>query len=98
MRMFRTKMIKATALAGLGLALAGTAALAQPSDERSSNAPPAQLNGNPNSDRDAPQRSYAQRSDDRGQYDQAQNTRDSDRSRDLFSRRAAAARTGYASP
>jgi hypothetical protein len=96
--MFRTKMITTVALAGLGLALAGTAALAQPSDERSSNAPPAQLNGNPNSDRDAPPRSNEQRSYDQGQYDQAQNTRDNDRSRDLFCRRDAAARTGYVSP
>ena len=89
--MFRTPI-----LAGLAVALMSSAALAQAGDDRNSNAPPAQLNAPrdfgpsspaPSAERDAPapQRDERQAVDDQ-------------RSRDLFCRRDAAARTGYVSP
>jgi hypothetical protein len=82
--MFRTPI-----LAAFGVALMSSAALAQP-DNRAPTAPPAQLNGPGDS------RSYDDRDAPRGDDDRV--AQDDQRSRDLFCRRDAAARTGYVSP
>jgi hypothetical protein len=93
-------MIRTTSLAALSLALMSATALAQPA--ASASAPPASLsnpdNGNRDYDDDYPQdqRDYAQ--DQRAQRPAPQRTAEEQRSRDLFCRRDAAARTGYVTP
>lgn len=77
-------MFRTTVFAALGAALLSSTALAQPADDRAPNAPPAQLSA-PDSARD-----YS--------ADRQAQARDDQRSRDLFCRRDAAARTGYVSP
>jgi hypothetical protein len=82
-------MLRTTTFAALGLALMSSAALAQPADDPAqySDAPPARLN--------APGNAQGDNSDDRRPATQQQAQA---RSRDLFCRRDAAARTGYISP
>lgn len=84
-------MFRSTGLAALGLALMSSVALAQPADQydRSSDAPPAQLN--------APDDRIYDDQDDRNLPPSSQQQADAN-SRDLFCRRDAAARTGYVSP
>jgi len=82
-------MIRTPILAAVSVALMSSAALAQ-SGNRAPTAPPAQLNA-PND-----YRSYDDRDAPRG--DDRQTAEADQRSRDLFCRRDAAARTGYVSP
>jgi hypothetical protein len=90
-------MIRTTSLAALTLALMSASAFAQ--SNAAPNGPPAQMS-NPGSnydDRDdAPDQSYDQRDDRRAAP--PQRTAEEQRSRDLFCRRDAAARTGYVTP
>lgn len=92
--MFRTPIVAKGAMAALALALLSSAAMAQTGPSGSANGPPAQMSGNNNSydDRDdgPPPRAAANQSADAQVQDE--------RSRDLFCRRDAAARTGYVTP
>ena len=89
-------MIRTTSLAALTLALMSASAFAQ--TNAAPNGPPAQLSS-PDSnydDRDdGPDQRYDQRYDQRTP---PQRTAEEQRSRDLFCRRDAAARTGYVTP
>jgi hypothetical protein len=90
-------MIRTTSLAALTLALMSASAFAQ--SNTAPNGPPAQLS-NPDrnyDDRDdGPDQRYDQRDDQR--TPPPQRTAEEQRSRDLFCRRDAAARTGYVTP
>ena len=96
-------MIRTTSLAALTLALMSAAAVAQPVD--GPNAPPAQLS-NPNNYQNQYQgqnQSQDQYPDESGPQDQRgapgpQQSAQDQRSRDMFCRRDAAARTGYVTP
>lgn len=90
-------MIRTASLAALTLALMSATAFAQ--SNSAPNGPPAQLSNPDNNydDRGDDDRSYAQdRRDD--QRAAPQRTAQEQRSRDLFCRRDAAARTGYVTP
>ena len=96
--MFRTHIVTTGAMAALALALLSSAAMAQSGPNGRAEGPPAQMSGSNNSDRD----SYDDRDDGpppaaANQQAPAQ-TAQEQRSRDLFCRRDAAARTGYVTP
>jgi len=89
-------MIRTTSLAALTLALMSASAFAQ--SNAAPNGPPAQMSPNSSYDDrdDAPDQRYDQRDDQRAAP--PQRTAEEQRSRDLFCRRDAAARTGYVTP
>ncbi len=98
--MFRTNIVTTGAMAALALALLSSAAMAQSGPNGRAEGPPAQMSGSNNSDRD----SYDDRDDgplpaaaNQQAPSNAQAAQDQ-RSRDMFCRRDAAARTGYVTP
>ena len=93
-------MFRTTTLAALALALLSSAAMAQTGPAGRASGPPAQMSGDNNNsydDRD----SYADRDDGPPRASDSQsadNQAQDQRSRDMFCRRDAAARTGYVTP